>query len=42
MRSAGEVEAATGDLDDLPEPLVLPRKAELPSRALERLRREER
>jgi hypothetical protein len=42
MRSAGEVEAATGDLDDLPEPLVLPRKVELPSRALERLRRNER
>jgi prevent-host-death family protein len=42
MRSAGEVETATGDLDDLPEPLVLPRKAELPSRALERLRRDER
>jgi prevent-host-death family protein len=42
MRAVGEVEAATADLDDLPEPLVLPREAELPSRVLERLRRDER
>jgi prevent-host-death family protein len=41
MRAAGEVETAT-DLDDLPEPLVLPAEAELPSRVLARLRRDER
>jgi len=42
MRSAGDVENATADLDDLPEPLVLPEEVELPSRVLERLRRDER
>ena len=42
MRAAGEVDTATGDLDDLPEPLVLPPQAELPSSVLERLRRNER
>ena len=42
MRAAGDVDAATGDLDDLPEPLVLPPGAELPSQALARLRRDER
>jgi prevent-host-death family protein len=42
MRAAGDVEAAAGDLDDLPEPLVLPPGAELPSQALARLRRDER
>lgn len=42
MRAAGEVETATGDLDDLPEPLVLPAGAEVPSRVLARLRRDER
>jgi hypothetical protein len=42
MRAAGEIEPATADLDDLPEPLVLPPETELPSRMLARLRREER
>lgn len=42
MRAAGDVEIAVGDLDDLPEPLVLPVGAEPPSHALERLRRDER
>ena len=30
MRAAGKVELATADLDDLPEPLLLPAEAELP------------
>lgn len=42
MRAAGDVESATGDLDDLPEPIVLPPETELPSRVLARLRRGER
>jgi prevent-host-death family protein len=42
MRAAGELEAATGDIDDLPPPLVLPRGSELPSQVLARLRRDER
>jgi prevent-host-death family protein len=42
MRAAGEIEAATADMDDLPEPLVLPPGTELPSLALARLRRDER
>jgi prevent-host-death family protein len=42
MRAAGDVEPATADLDDLPEPLVLPPGTELPSRVLARLRGEER
>lgn len=42
LRAAGEVEAASADLDDLPEPLVLPSGAEPPSGVLERLRRDER
>lgn len=42
MRAAGEVVAATGDLEDLPEPLVLAPNVELPSAVLARLRRDER
>jgi prevent-host-death family protein len=42
MRAAGDVETASADLDDLPEPLVLPTEAELPSQVLARLRRAER
>jgi prevent-host-death family protein len=42
MRAVGDVEPATADLDDLPEPLILPPEIELPSRVLARLRREER
>jgi prevent-host-death family protein len=42
MRATGDVETATADLDDLPEPLVLPAGAELPSDVLARQRRNER
>ena len=42
MRSAGEVDAATGDLDDLPEPLTLAAGVESPSAVLSQLRRHER
>lgn len=42
MRAAGDVEAATENLDDLPEPLILPTGIESPSQALARLRRDER
>jgi prevent-host-death family protein len=42
MRAAGDVETATADLDDLPEPLVLSAEVELPSRVLARMRRDER
>lgn len=42
MRAAGEIEAARGDIDDLPPPLVLPAGWELPSQVLARLRRDER
>ena len=42
MRAAGDIETATADLADLPEPLVLPAGAELPSRTLARLRSDDR
>lgn len=42
LRAAGDVEAATEALDDLPEPLVLPRGTKAPSSILHRLRRDER
>ncbi len=42
LRAAGVIEAATEDLDDLPEPLDLPAAVERPSAALARLRRDER
>jgi prevent-host-death family protein len=42
MRAAGEVDPASADLDDLPEPLVLPGDVEAPSAVLARLRRDER
>ncbi|MBW3555986.1 MAG: type II toxin-antitoxin system prevent-host-death family antitoxin [Actinobacteria bacterium] len=42
MRAAGEIEAASGDINDLPPPLVLPAGSELPSQVLARLRRDER
>jgi prevent-host-death family protein len=42
MRAAGDVESARAELDDLPEPVMLPRQTELPSRVLARLRRDER
>ena len=42
LRALGEIEPATGDLDDLPEPLVLGTGTEHPSEVLSRLRRNER
>jgi prevent-host-death family protein len=42
LRAAGEVDAATADMDDLPEPLSLADGVELPSAALRRLRSDER
>lgn len=42
LRALGEIDRATGDLDDLPEPLVLAPGIESPSAALKRLRRNER
>jgi prevent-host-death family protein len=42
LRALGEVDVATGNLDDLPDPLVLARGAERPSEVLARLRRNER
>ena len=42
LRAAGEIEPASGDVNDLPPPLVLPQGSELPSQVLARLRRHER
>jgi prevent-host-death family protein len=42
LRALGEIEPATADLDDLPEPIALPRGIERPSAVLRRLRRDER
>jgi len=42
LRAAGEVGSAIGDLNDLPEPIVLASGAEPPSQVLERLRQDER
>ena len=42
LRATGEIESASADLDDLPAPLELAAGSELPSEALERLRRAER
>ena len=42
LRASGEIDSATGDLDDLPEPLVLAPGIERPSKVLSRLRRNER
>jgi prevent-host-death family protein len=42
LRALGEIEPAAGDLDDLPQPLVLPPGIERPSAALSRLGRRER
>ncbi|MEP6592162.1 MAG: type II toxin-antitoxin system prevent-host-death family antitoxin [Acidobacteriota bacterium] len=42
LRALGDVDAATGDLDDLPEPLVLAPGIERPSNVLTRLRTHER
>ena len=42
LRASGEIDPATGDLDDLPAPLVLATGIERPSEVLARLRRDER
>jgi prevent-host-death family protein len=42
MRASGEVDSASADLDDLPEPLTLGIGIESPSEALDRLRSHER
>lgn len=42
MRASGEIEPASGDIEDLPDPLVLPDGVETPSAALARLRSQER
>jgi prevent-host-death family protein len=42
LRAAGEVESATEDPDDLPEPLILASDVESASAALQRLRSHER
>ena len=42
LRALGDVEPAKGDLDDLPEPLVLASGIERPSDVLGRLREHER
>ena len=42
LRAAGDLQASEGDISDLPDPLVAPANAELPSEALARLRRDER
>ncbi len=42
LRASGAIDPATGDLDDLPEPLVLAPGIEYPSEVLNRLRRNER
>ena len=42
LRAAGDLEPATAELDDLPEPLEPEPGIELPSAVLARLRRDER
>jgi prevent-host-death family protein len=42
LRAAGDLVPAAGELDDLPEPLVLAGGQEAPSRILARLRSDER
>jgi prevent-host-death family protein len=42
LRAAGAIEAATGNIKDLPEPLLAKPGAALPSAILARLRRNER
>lgn len=41
LRSAGDIEPASGHLDELPEPICLSEDIELPSSVLARLRRDE-
>jgi prevent-host-death family protein len=42
MRALGEIESATADLEDLPDPIVLGPRIERPSKVLRRLRLHER
>ena len=42
MRSAGDIEAASEDPGELPEPLVLGENVEPPSKTLSRIRQDER
>ena len=42
LRALGEIDPATADLDDLPDPLVLAPGIEQPSDVLRRLRKDER
>jgi prevent-host-death family protein len=42
LRSGGQIDEAMGELDELPEPIVLPAGTESPSRVLARLRQSER
>ena len=42
LRAGGQIEEATGSLDDLPDPLVVSAGSESPSAALARLREFER
>jgi antitoxin (DNA-binding transcriptional repressor) of toxin-antitoxin stability system len=42
LRAAGDVDGATGEIDDLPKPLDLAEGAEAPSQTLARLRSGER
>ncbi len=42
LRAAGDVQPATGDFSDLPEPLRLDPGIEMPSATLARLRQDER
>jgi prevent-host-death family protein len=42
LRAMGEIDDAEASLDDLPQPLSPPARAESPTRALRRLRQDER
>lgn len=42
LRDSGDLEPARGNIDGLPEPLKIPRSKEPPSKALQRLRDDER
>jgi prevent-host-death family protein len=42
MRASGEIEPASGDIEDLPDPVVLTDGVEMPTAALARLRSQER
>lgn len=42
LRAAGDLDGSTGDLDDLPPPLLLDEGQEAPSFVLKRLRADER